>query len=698
MFQARYFVFSRTLARLAHTIAFAAILIGAATASAAGLLSPADGAIPPLTIKDHHVNVLIQDEYAITEVEQSFFNPHPTDLEAIYSFPIPENAAVAEFTMWIDGKPIIGEVMKKEEAKNVYTKEKEAGRDAGLTEQDGHKTFDISVYPVRAGKETRIRIVYMQALKTDHGVASYLYPLEEGGVDEEKLRFWSTNPEVAGAFSFDLKLRSASAVEAVRLPAHPAAIITQAGPGEWGVHLDNQGPMAQSQEGAGAGKVAPATSFRLDKDIVVYYRLPASLPPSVSLVAYKPSPEKPGVFMMTLTPGDDLKPIPAGADWIFVLDLSGSMEGKYGALAEGVAQAITRMRDGDRFRIIAFNQAAWEITKGYTPATEANRRAYIDTVKAQTPGGSTNLFDGLTLGLTHLDADRPCAIILVTDGEANVGETSQRAFVELARKKDVRLYTFVMGNSANRPLLEALTEASGGFSMAVSNSDDIIGKILVAKSKVTHQALNNATLKITGVKAAELTPAKIGAVYRGQRLTLFGRYFGGGKAQVELSGKVGAEARSYKTAFDFPETSAENPELERLWALARITEMKREIDNFGPNPDLKTGIEDLAVEYGLVTDYTSMVVVGEEVFKKLGIDRKNLARRDIELAAAQSRSNSAPRDRRVDSASPMFTGSQASVNSSGAGGAGAVDGIYLLTLLFMAALALFKKGWNLGRV
>ena len=172
----------------------------AGSSYAAGLLTPASGQLPALEIKQHNVDVIIEDGYAITRVEQIFHNPHSQDLEAIYSFPVPEKGAVAEFTVWIDGKPVTGEVLDKKQARQVYESEKAAGRDAGLTEKDQYKTFDISVSPVRAGQDTRIRFVYMQPAHVDTGIGRYVYPLEEGGVDEQKLSFWTANKKVKEKF------------------------------------------------------------------------------------------------------------------------------------------------------------------------------------------------------------------------------------------------------------------------------------------------------------------------------------------------------------------------------------------------------------------------------------------------------------------------------------------------------------------
>lgn len=138
------------------------LLALAANVRAAGLFTPADGSLPPLEIRDHRVDVIIEDSYAITTVEQVFHNPHDHDLEATYSFPVPAHGTVAEFTLWIDGQPVTGEVLEKAQARTVYEQERQAGRDAGLAEKDAYRTFDIHVHPVRAGQDTRIRLVYLQ--------------------------------------------------------------------------------------------------------------------------------------------------------------------------------------------------------------------------------------------------------------------------------------------------------------------------------------------------------------------------------------------------------------------------------------------------------------------------------------------------------------------------------------------------------
>jgi Ca-activated chloride channel family protein len=352
------------------------------------------------------------------------------------------------------------------------------------------------------------------------------------------------------------------------------------------------------------------------------------------------------------------------------------MQGKYATLADGVQRALGRLSANDRFRIVLFNDRSRELTQGYVNATPEALKQYSAEVARIQPSNGTNLYAGLDQGLASLEADRTSAIVLVTDGVANVGETAQRQFVELVKRKDARLFTFIMGNSANRPLLEAMTRASGGFAVGISNSDDIVGQLLAAVGKVSHEALHGVELKIDGVKIADIAPREIGSLYRGQQLVLMGHYWGDGAATMELTGRISGQPKTYRTQFDFPAQSRENPELERLWAYAAIRDMQEEMEDFGEKSDLKRAATDLALEYGLVTDHTSMIVLREEQFAARNIDRRNQSRVTVEQTAQQQRARSAPVSRRVDTQQPMYGSSRA-----GHSGSGAFDGWSVLVLL-----------------
>lgn len=658
---------------LIRNLCLAVVLLGSSLVNAAGLLKPANSGLPDLEIREHHVDVVIEDGYVTTTVEQVFHNPNATDLEAIYSFPVPESAAVGEFIYWINGSPVIGEVVEKQKARQIYEDEKAAGRNTAIAEKDEYKTFDISVYPVKAQSDVRIRLVYIQPAAVDTGIGRYVYPLEEGGVDEEKLAFWSRNEVVTEKFSFKLTFRSSYPIDALRLPQHPNASIQQLSDSEWSVQL-----VSENNPEAG---VDPQNVISLSKDVLVYWRHKEGLPGSLDLVTYKPEANAPGTFMLTLTPGDDLGKVSHGSDWVFVLDISGSMQGKYSTLVEGVRQGLGKLRPEDRFKVVLFNNGAVNLTSGFLAVDRANVDSVLHQLDSYQIGGGTNLYAGLQQGLHGLDADRPVGIILVTDGVANVGTTGKKAFLQLLEKQDVRLFTFIMGNSANRPLLNEMTAVSNGFALSVSNADDIVGQIMLATSKLTHQAFRDVELDIDGVRVKDLTPEDIGSLYRGEQLNVFGHYWKPGVARVELRAKVGDQQKTYRTTVEFPEVSKRNPEIERLWAFAAIEHLQSKLDYFGSDSDIEQAITDIAVEYGLVTDYTSMIVVEEEVFQAMNIDRNNKRRVEIEQQARVERQSQPVSNNRADQQQPMFSNPRPST-----GGSGAVSPWWVLALIALVLL------------
>ena len=662
-------------------IAIVLAVFSVGSADAAGLLTP-KGQSGSLDIRDHSVRVVVEDGYVITEIDQIFVNGAANDVEAIYSFPVPSHAAVAEFTYWIDGNPVTGEVLKKQQARDLYEQEKAAGRETALAEKDEYRTFDISVYPVRANSDVRVRLVYVQSASTDTGIGRYVYPLGEGGVDEERNAFWEVRDVVTGNFSFDLILKSSYPVDAVRLPEQPNAALTQIDSGHWTVGLHSLGSSPVEEEFAEqvaameAGETpAIATSgsgvANLDKDIVVYWRHAPDLPGTVDLVTHKPDASGRGTFMLTFTPGDDLPIIENGRDWVFVLDTSGSMQGKFATLANGVQQALGKLNPNDRFRIFTFSNSPSELTTSFVNASPENVQHYTQLVGRLSANGGTNLYAGLRAALDSLDSDRTSGIALVTDGVANVGVTEKKEFLKMMAKYDVRLFTFIMGNSANRPLLEALTDVSNGFALETSNSDDIAGQLIQATAKIRHAALHDVNLSIDGLKVADLTPEKIGSLYHGEQLQVLGHYWGDHEAKISLTGKVAGKDIEYKTAFAMPIQSDLNPELERIWAYATIENLQAKMDYFGADQDTEDAITDLATEFGLVTDYTSMIVVRDDVFAAEGIARTNRDRVATERAAQTTRAAEAPQNRRADKQQPMYNNKRPSTGGGGSGGGAA---------------------------
>jgi Ca-activated chloride channel family protein len=268
--------------------------------------------------------------------------------------------------------------------------------------------------------------------------------------------------------------------------------------------------------------------------------------------------------------------------------------------------------------------------------------------------------------------------VLVTDAVTNTGIVDPRRFHELMKQYDVRVFGFLMGNSANWPLMRLVCDASGGFYAPISNADDVIGQLMLAKSKITH---------------FDTTGAVVGKIYRGQQLVLFGRYEGAGTATVTLDARLTGQDKMYRTRFEFPAVDTDNPELERLWALSRIEEIELLVDTgLLDGNEAGDAIRDLGVGYQLVTDETSMLVLSDAAFDRHGIERRNLWRTKLEHEAQTRRRSQPIRNHRADQNAPMFD-----LPTPSLGGGGALDPLSGALALGLGALGLRARRARNGR-
>jgi len=627
-----------TTARVLSLLVLPASLLFPTAAHAAGTLKPKDSSQAAIAIRDHTVAVVLRDGFARTEVVQTFVNPNAVALEAFYSFPLPKSAALAEVTVSSgDEVTMRGEVVARDDARRIYEEERDAGNDAAIAEQNEYRSFDFAIANVPPQIVTTIRFVYYQSLTLDTGVGRYLYPLESGGTDEAKSPFWETNDLVEGTLTLRLDLHSTYPVEKVHAPGFENAAITR---------LDSG---AHRFEWTGVGA-------RLNRDFVLYYALEDALPGRVEVIPYRANEEGAGTFMLVVTPGVDLKPLEQGCDYTFLLDVSGSMASKLSVLADGVARSLEQLRAVDRFKIITFSTDAQTISGGYLPATRESVTAGIQSVKRLVSNGSTNLEAGIQLALRGLDADRTQAIVLVTDGVANVGGVDPRSFLKLLDKVDVRIFGFLLGNESNWPLVEVITTASGGFYESVSNQDDIVSRLALVKPKMTREAMHAVELDLDGdAEVFDLDESWFGNVYAGQQLVAFGRYRKAGSLDVELRCKISGEAKTYNTRVLLPEVDATTPELERMFALHRVSALERATRRgLAESSETKAAVRDLGLQFQIVTDETAMLVLNDDAFTRHGIGRDNQARADVERTAQLARAATPVQDRRADAKRPMF--------------------------------------------
>jgi len=676
-------------ARPLSTLLLLAAITSATPARAAGTLVPVSSGDEPMRIAEHHLEVRIDNGFARTEVTQSFDNPNPHPSEAVYWMPLPLGAALGEMTIESGDQTLYGEVVPHAQALAIYEQQRSEGNQAGLATKEGYQRFEFRVAAIPAGERATIRFAYYQALKIDNGVGRYLYPLEDGGTDTEAEAFWTGNQVADGGFSANITLQSAWPIEDVRLPElGSSATITQDGPGDVRAEI--------------------ATTQSFDRDLVFYYRLADDLPGRVEVIPYRDDSEQPGTFMMVLTPGIDLQPLGAGRDHLLLIDVSGSMDGKLESVKTAAIESLGSFEVGDRYRIFTFSDATKEITSGWMAADGEGDVAATSMLEAIHTEGGTNFYQGLEVALAVSEADRATALYVLTDAVANEGVLDPQSFAKLAREKDVRIFGMLMGNSGNWPLMELVTEVSGGFYAQVSNSDDIFGQVLLAREKTRHEAIHDFEVLFDGGEITELTHSAT-KVHRGQQVVLFGRYGAPGKAGFTIEATITGQRRSYEGSFELPTRDTLNSELERLWAFEGVRWLEyQSAVGLIDAAEASAKIEHLGLTYQLVTDETTMVLLSEDAFAELGIDPENRERTEREAEARELRDATGAVDYSAvvdasftgsDPNTAASAGSAPTPSSSGASGSAgfdddggaAVSGPETAAVLLLALAALTRR-------
>src|ERR1700730_2459772 len=151
-------------------VALSVLLLVGSSVHAAGMLIPADVKVPPLAIVDQKVTINIEDQVAVTRIEQAFRNHTGRELEATYLFPVPKGASVRKFTMWVNGVETPGEIVEADKARKIYTDIVSRSHDPGLLEYMNNQLIKLRVYPVASKGDQRISLTYTSRSNSDNGL------------------------------------------------------------------------------------------------------------------------------------------------------------------------------------------------------------------------------------------------------------------------------------------------------------------------------------------------------------------------------------------------------------------------------------------------------------------------------------------------------------------------------------------------
>jgi Ca-activated chloride channel family protein len=555
--------------------------------------SPGEPAKQPLAVKYHRVSIDIRDQVAVTVIDQVFKNNFDVDLEGDYIFPLPENAAITDFSLWIDGEKTTGKILDRDKAREIYEQIVRKMRDPGLLEYVGRNMFRARVYPIPGHGETRIELKYAQTLTYDGGLIRYVYPL-----DTERF-----SPLPIEEVTVSAKLRSSIPIKTVYSPSHDVDIRTEKFYAEVGYE---------------------ARDIKPENDFLLYYTV-SDEDVGLNLLTFRDD-DGPGYFLLLLSPGK-IETTPLKKDILFLFDTSGSMRGEPLEQAKNALNYCLRgLGEEDRFNVVSFATFVEPFNESLVRANKKSIDEAIEFVGGFRARGGTNIHDALVTALRMFGqekASRPQMIVFLTDGEPTVGETDIKRIIMKLRdmnNTNVRIFVFGVGNDVNIHLLDRISIDHRGVSEYVEPGESIELKVSSFYTKVAEPILSNPHIDFGKIHASEVYPVVMPDLFKGTQLVLLGRYTGHGTSSITLSGDIDRSKKSFVFEGIFSEKDSEYDFIPRIWAMRKIGYLMNEIRFSGEKKELVDEIVRLSKEYGIMTPYTSFLVLeNEKEYQRYGI-------------------------------------------------------------------------------
>ena len=535
-------------------------------------------------VREVSVDARLRDQVAEVQVSQTFYNPGSFVLESEYLFPIPDDAAVQNFVLLVDGKELPGRLLPKDEARRVYENIVRTKRDPALLEYMGRGLYRTNVFPIPPGAERRVTLRYTQVCRRDKDVVEFSYPFGTQKFTAKPIRH----------LSLRVGLDSREAIKSIYSPSHDARV-ERSGEHSATVRIDQH-------------DVIPSTDFRL-----VYTLSEGSL--GAGVISYRPSDGDDGYFLLLASPqvkAADAKPLPKTV--IFVLDRSGSMTGKKIEQARNALKfVLENLRDDDTFNIIAYDDRVDTFKPELQRYSRDSRSEAVRYVENVQPGGSTNIDEALKAALGMIrDDSRPSYVLFLTDGLPTAGETRETAIADRAKESNrnhARVFSFGVGYDVNARLLDRISGGNGGTSEYVKPDQDIEASVSRFYSKLTRPALTALSITMKGTDLNRTYPRDLPDLFEGGQLVWVGRYRQSGNTTVRVEGKVAGDRQTLEFPADLAEAGrgSQYDFVEKLWAVRRVGFLIDQIDLHGQNKELTDELVRLSTKYGILTPYTSFL-------------------------------------------------------------------------------------------
>ncbi|MCC3493786.1 MAG: after-VIT domain-containing protein [Microcoleus sp. PH2017_16_JOR_D_A] len=569
------------------------------------------------TLKQTEVKAKVAGNISRVEVVQKFENPFPESLEAVYVFPLPDEAAVDDMEIKIGDRIIKADIKRRDEALEIYQKARQQGRTAGLLEQERDNIFTQSLANIKPGEKIEVTIRYTESLKFAGGDYEFVFPtvvgpryISQNTSDADRINSPLLPPGTRSGrdIAVSVEIDAGVAIGDVRSTSHQ-------------ITTERNGNIVRVQL-ANYDKIP-------NKDLILRYRVSGE---NTRATVLSQADQRGGHFATYLIPALNYKTneiVPK--DVVFLMDTSGSQQGEPLAKSkELMRRFIQGLNPKDTFTIIDFANTAQALSATPLANTAQNRQSAINYIDRLQANGGTELLNGIqaVMKFPAAPTERLRSIVLITDGYIG-NEKEVLALVQRSIKPGNRLYSFGVGSSVNRFLLNRLAQVGRGTSQVIRQDEPSAEAAEKFFRQINSPVLTNIEISWEGMgEKPEIYPIAPPDLFTSQPLVLFGKKSDRTNGQLRIRGtQAGGKAYEQILPVNFAQsggrqresTSAAaivtdfgNPAVAQLWGRSRIKDLMNQMFG-GETPSLVEAVTNTALAYRLLSEYTAFVAVSEEV-------------------------------------------------------------------------------------
>ncbi len=586
----------------------------AAVESIGSLIAKVDGRDVPLTVGYHKVSVDIRDQIARTVIEESFVNHTPARLEGVFQFPLPPDASISGFGMWIGSELVEADVVEKQRAREIYETILRELRDPGLLEWSGGNIFKARVFPIEPNSEKRIKITYIQVLPLTGNQYRYSYPLQSEMLKQHPLR----------ELAIDVTLNSVMPLKNVTSPTHT-------------VRSEKTEHSARVE--FSAKEYTPTRDF----EVVVETSARQS---DVMMIPHCRGDD--GYFMLQLTPpaGNDqwqreILPDGVPMNLLILADTSASINAPgRTAQAEFLAALLSALTPKDSFNVAGCDVDCDWVFEKPMPADEKNVATARNFFANRTSLGWTDLDKAFASALEQ--AGPKTQVIYIGDGIPTASDADPVDFSKKLRRlyegKTATFHAITLGSSFEPVVIKTIVSLGGGSLRQITGEHSPQTTTAELLQELTRPGLKNLKIEFKGLHTARVYPDELPNISAGSQQIILGRYLpegGDQQGEVIVSGTLGGKPVRYSSRVSLKDAEQRNSFIPRLWARMHLDALLQQ----GASPAIKDEIIALSEEYHIITPYTSLLVLESDADRERFKVKRGFQMRDGEKFFAEGRDN-----------------------------------------------------------